>query len=115
MEVDRYLLKLRNTNTPTVLRTVDRKAVTKFYNAFADFLQQYKVPIKTSDQLRIVHLDDPETTVYPESLRPGTPLYTKYTTAVYARLEEDQVLDVNEHQYLGLLTCIAAVGMVIIC
>ena len=38
MEIDRYLLKLRNTNTPTVLRTVDRKAVIKFYNAFADFL-----------------------------------------------------------------------------
>ena len=104
MEIDRYLLKLRNTNTPTVLRTVDRKAVIKFYNAFADFLQQYKVPIKTFDQLRIVHLDDPDTAVYPDTLRPGTPLYTKYTTAVYARLEEDQVLDVNEHQYLGLLT-----------
>jgi hypothetical protein len=103
-EIDRYLLKLRNTNTPTVLRTVDRKAVIKFYNAFADFLQQYKVPIKTFDQLRIVHLDDPDTVVYPDTLCPGTPLYTKYTTAVYARLEEDQVLDVNEHQYLGLLT-----------
>ena len=105
MDIDRYLLKLRNTNTPTtVLRTVDRKAVIKFYNAFADFLQQYKVPIKTFDQLRIVHLDDPATTVYPDSLCPGTPLYTKYTTAVYARLEEDQVLDINEHLYLGLLT-----------
>ena len=68
MDIDRYLLKLRNTNTPTVLRTVDRKAVIKFYNAFADFLQQYKVPIKTFDQLRIVHLDDPATTVYPDSL-----------------------------------------------
>ena len=103
-EIDRYLLKLRNTNTPTVLRTVDRKAVIKFYNAFADFLQQYKVPIKTFDQLRIIHLDDPDIAVYPDTLHPGTPLYTKYTTAVYARLEEDQVLDVNEHQYLGLLT-----------
>ena len=103
-EIDRYLLKLRNTNTPTVLRTVDRTVVIKFYNAFADFLQQYKVPIKTFDQLRIVHLDDPDTTVYPDTLRPGTPLYTKYTTVVYARLEEDQVLDVNEHQYSGLLT-----------
>ena len=73
-EIDQYLLKLRNTNTPTVLRTVDRTAVIKFYNAFADFLQQYKVPIKTFDQLRIVHLDDPDTTVYPDTLRPGTPL-----------------------------------------
>ena len=87
-----------------MLRTVDRKAVIKFYNTFTDFLQQYKVPIKTFDQLRIVHLDDPATTVYPDTLRPGTSLYTKYTTAGYAWLEEDQVLDVNEHQYLGLLT-----------
>ena len=103
-EIDRYLLKLRNTNTPTVLRTVDRKAVIKFYNAFADFLQQYKVPIKTFDQLRIVHLDDPDTAVYPDTLYPGNPLYTKFTTAVFARLEEEQVLDVTEHQYLGLFT-----------
>jgi hypothetical protein len=98
-EIYCYLRKLRNTNTPTVLRTV-----IKFYNSFADFLQQYKVPIKTFDQLRIVHLDDPDTAVYPESLRPGTQFYTKYTTAVYIGLEEDRILDAKEHQYLGLLT-----------
>lgn len=101
---DHYLFKLRNTHTPTVLRSSDRKAVIKFYNAFADFLHQYRVPIKAFDQLRIVHLDDPDTTLYPDTLDPSSQLYTKYTTAIYARLEEDQVLDSSDQRFEGLLS-----------
>jgi hypothetical protein len=102
--MEHYLFKLRNTHTPTVLRSSDRKAVIKFYNAFADFLQLYKVPIKSFDQLRIVHLDDPDTTLYPVTLDPTSPLYQKYTTAIYARLEEDQVLDMSDPRFEGLLS-----------
>ena len=104
VDMEHYLFKLRNTHTPTVLRSSDRKAVIKFYNTFADFLQLYKVPIKSFDQLRIVHLDDPDTTLYPVTLDPTSPLYQKYTTAIYARLEEDQVLDMSDPRFEGLLS-----------
>ena len=103
-DTEHYLFKLRNTHTPTVLRSSDCKAVIKFYSAFADFLQLYKVPIKSFDQLRIVHLDDPDTTSYPNTLDPSTLVYQKCTTAIYARLEEHQVLDMSDPRFEGLLS-----------
>jgi hypothetical protein len=97
------LPRLRATTTPTTLRTRDRKAVVKFYNAFADMLMEYRVPIKTFDQLSIENLEDPLNTIYPESLTTESPWFRKYSAAIYVRLEEDGILDPNEPIYRGIL------------
>ncbi|KAI2511379.1 hypothetical protein MHU86_2990 [Fragilaria crotonensis] len=98
-----HLLKLRSTSTPTQLQTKDRKAVVKFYNAFIDFLKQYRVPIKTFDQIRIEHLEDPAATINPPAMEADLQQYQEYSAAIYARLEEDGVLDPSEPVYRGLL------------
>lgn len=98
------LPRLRSTSTPTQLRTRERKAVIKFYNGFVDFVRQYGVPIKTFDQLQIENLEDPMMTVYPtDRLARDSPVYSKYSAAIYARLEEEGILDPTEPIYRGLL------------
>ncbi|KAI2501046.1 hypothetical protein MHU86_13400 [Fragilaria crotonensis] len=98
------LLRLRAASTPTQLRSRERKAVIKFYNGFVDFVRQYGVPIKTFDQLHIEHLEDPQMTVYPaDMLAAESQVYLRYSAAIYARLEEDGILDPKEPTYSGLL------------
>lgn len=97
------LPRLRATTTPTMLRTRDRKAVVKFYNAFADMLMEYRVPIKTFDQLSIENLEDPSNTIYPDSLTTESPWFRKYSAPIYVRLEEEGILDPNEPIYRGKL------------
>jgi hypothetical protein len=100
---EHLLSRLRSTNLSIQLRTKDRKAIIRFYNGFVDFLQQFQVPITSFDQIRIEHLENPLTTVYPPSITTESPLYSKYSAAIYAKLEEDGVLDSSDPLYCGLL------------
>jgi hypothetical protein len=82
--------RLRSAHNPAHLQSRDHKAVTIFYNAFVDFLQIYRVPIKILDDLCIDMLDDPTETLYPADLKNMDPhLLRLYSAAIYAKLEED--------------------------
>ena len=96
--------RLRSAHNPAHLQSRDHKAVTIFYNAFVDFLQIYRVPIKILDDLRIDMLDDPEETLYPADLKHTDPqLLRSYSAAIYAKLEAEGVLDTQDQLFKGLL------------
>ena len=74
-----------------------------FYNSFVDFHRIYGV-LKRLDELRIDKLDDEKQQLYPSALYNSDPaLLTEYSAAIYARLEEPDVLDMSELSYEGLL------------
>ena len=85
------------------LRGQQRQAVVTWYNSFVDFLKTYRVPIKIFDEFQVHKLDDPAEILYPQSLAGDPHLYDRYSAAIYARLEEDQVLDPENKIYMGLL------------
>ena len=92
------LARLRAATTPNQLRGRDRKSVCGriFYNPFVDFNRIYRIPLKILDDIRLDRLDQEEENVYPTELREKEPqLYDDYISAIYARLEEDGVLDPN--------------------
>jgi hypothetical protein len=98
------LARLRAATTPNQLRGRDRKSVCIFYNSFVDFNRIYRIPLKILDDVRLDRLDDEEENLYPSGLREQEPqLYEDYSSAIYARLEEDGVLDPNDPLYRGLL------------
>ena len=66
-------------------------------------LTEYRVPIKTFDQLSIEDLENPANTIYPDSLTTKSPWYKKYSSAIHVRLEEEGVLDPKESIYQGIL------------
>ncbi|KAI2502314.1 hypothetical protein MHU86_12118 [Fragilaria crotonensis] len=103
-DVDQQISRLRKANTPTHLRGRDRKSVTVFYNSFVDFHKIYRVPFKILDDLRIDKLDDvTQERLHPADLLEDPTLYDRYSSAIYARLEEDGVLDPSDQLYQGLL------------
>ena len=54
--------------------------------------------------MRLDRLDEEDENVYPTGLREQDPqLYDDYSSAIYARLEEDGVLDPQDPLYRGLL------------
>ena len=68
-----------------------------------DFLKTYRVPIKIFDEFHVHKLDDPAEVLYPAMLGDNPHMYDRYSAAIYARLEEDQVLDPDNQVYMGLL------------
>ena len=101
---DFQISQLRKTSTPTRLRGRDQKSVTVFYNSFVDFNKIYQVPLKILDDIRIDRLDDDRETVYPSgTYESDIALHDRYSAAIYARLEEEDVLDPAEPLYVGLL------------
>jgi hypothetical protein len=66
-------------------------------------LKTYRIPIKIFDEFQVHKLDDPDEILYPQSLVGDPHLYDRYSAAIYARLEEDQVLDPDNKIYMGLL------------
>ena len=98
------LARLRAATTPNQLRGRDRKSVCIFYNSFVDFNRIYRIPLKILDDVRLDRLDEEDENVYPTGLREQEPqLYDDYSSAIYARLEEDGVLDPQDPLYRGLL------------
>ena len=98
------IAQLRKASTPTRLRGSDRKSVSVFYNSFVDLLKIYRVPIKILDDIRIDRLGDVRETLYPAELyAQDTELHERYSAAIYARLEEEDVLDPSDRLYEGLL------------
>ena len=98
------LARLRATNTPNQLRGRDRKSVCIFYNSFVDFNRIYRIPLKILDNIRLDRLDqEEETLLYPPGLDHNPQLYDGYSSAIYARLEEEGVLDPTNPLYKGLL------------
>ena len=97
--------RLRTASTPMQLRGRERKAVIIFYNSFVDFLKMYRVPIKIFDVLQVSKLDSTQEMLYPSDLQHEHNAYIRerYSAAIYARLEEDGILDPNEQMYQGLL------------
>jgi hypothetical protein len=85
------------------LRGQQRQAVvTCRYNSFVDFLKAYRVPIKIFDEFHVHKLDDPAELLYPQTLVQDPHMYDRYSAAIYAGLEEDQVLDPENQVYMGL-------------
>lgn len=75
----------------------------KWYNSFVDFLKTYRVPIKIfEEEFQLHKLDNPKEVLYPSTLD-DPHLYDRYSAAIYARLEADDVLDPNNQVYMGLL------------
>ena len=75
-----------------------------FYNCFVDFLKIYRVPIKILDDIRIDRLSDLRETLYPAELyAQDTELHERYSAAIYARLEEEDVLGPTDRLYEGIL------------
>ena len=63
-----------------------------------------RIPLKNLDDIRLDHLDDEDENLFPTGLRDQDPqLYDDYSSAIYARLEEDGVLDPQDPLYKGLL------------
>ena len=94
------LARLRAATTPNQLRGRDRKSICIFYNLFVDFNRIYRIPLKILDDIRLDKLDDEAENVYPTGLREQAPqLYDDYSSAIYARLEEDGVLDPHDPLY----------------
>ena len=104
-EIDLQLSRFpRKANTPTHLRGRERNAVTTFYNAFVDFSKIYRIPFKILDDIRIDKLDDiTQERLHPEDLLHDPVLYNSYSSAIYARLEIETVLDPSDKLYQGLL------------
>ena len=101
---DFQISQLRKTSTPSRIRGRGRKEVTVFYNSFVDFLKIHRVPIKILDEVRIDRLEDEHETLYPMELQISDPaLHHRYSAAIYARLEEEDVLDSTEPLFVGLL------------
>ena len=101
---DFQISQLRKTSTPARIRGRDRKSVTVFYNSFVDFLKIHQVPIKILDDVRIDRLEDEGETLYPMELHDlNLALHHRYSAAIYARLEEEDVLDPMEPLFVGLL------------
>ena len=101
---DFQISQLRKSSTPARIRGRDRKTVTVFYNSFVDFLKIHRVPIKILDDIRIDRLEDERETLYPMELHDSDPgLHHRYSAAIYARLEEEDVLDPMEPLFVGLL------------
>ena len=101
---ENYIARLRKTATPMQLRGQQRQAVVTWYTSFVDFLKTYRVPIKKFDEFQVHKLDDPAEILYPQSLVGDPHMYDpRYSAAIYARLEEDQVLDPDNKIYMGLL------------
>ena len=98
-----YIARLRKTPIPMQLRGQQRQAVVTWYNLFVDFLKTYRVLIKIFDDFQVHNLDDPDEILYPQSLVGYPHMYDRYSAAIYARLEEDQVLDPDNKIYMGLL------------
>ena len=65
----------------------------------------YRVSIKILDDVPIDSLNDERETLYPVGRLYETDpdLHDRYSTAIYARLEEDDVLDSSDKLYMGLL------------
>ena len=60
--------------------------------------------MKILDDVRLNRLDEEDENLYPFGLRDQDPqLYDDYSSAIYARLEEDGVLDPHDPLYRGLL------------
>ena len=97
-----YIARLRKTPTPMQLRGQERQAVVTWYNSFVDFLKTYRVPIKIFEEFQLHKLDDPKEVLYPPTLN-DPHLYDRYSAAIYARLEADDVLDPDNQVYMGLL------------
>jgi hypothetical protein len=97
-----YIARLRKTPTPMQLRGQERHAVVTWYNSFLDFLKTYRVPIKIFEEFQLHKLDDPNKVLYPLTLD-DPHLYDRYSAAIYARLEADDVLDPDNQVYMGLL------------
>ena len=101
---DFQISQLRKSSTPARIRGRDRKSVTVFYNSFVDFLKIHRVPIKILDEVRIDRLEDDNETLYPTEMHDLDPgLHNRYSAAIYARLEEEDVLDSTEPLFVGLL------------
>ena len=111
------LARLRAVTTPNQLQGRDRKSVCIFYKSFVDFKRIYRIPLKILDDIRLDRLDDEDENIYPTGLRDdedeniyptglreqAPQLYEDYSSAIYARLEEDGVLNPQETLYKGLL------------
>ena len=98
------LARLRAATTPSQLRGRDRKSVCIFYNSFVDFNRIYRIPLKILDDIRFDRLDDEDENLYPADLREQDPqLYDDYSSDIYARLEEEGVLDPQDPLYKGML------------
>ena len=98
------LARLRAANTPSELCGRDRKSVCIFYNSFVDFNRIYRISLKILDDIQLDRLDDEEENLYPTGLWEQDPqLYDHYSSAVYARLEEEGVLDPQDPLYKELL------------
>ena len=100
---ENYIARLRKTPTPMQLRGQQRQAVVTWYNSCVDFLKTYRVPIKIFDEFHVHKLDDPAEVLYPQTLAHDPHMYDRYSAAIYARLEEDQVLDPDNQVYMGPL------------
>ena len=100
---DYQIGRLRSTSTPMQLRSRERKAVITFYNSFVDFLKMYRVPIKIFDLLNVHKLDSNHEHLYPSDMEQEYDLRERYSAAIYARLEEDGILDTSDQMYMGLL------------
>jgi hypothetical protein len=86
------------------LRGRDCKAVSVFYNFFVDVHKIYSVPLKILDDICIEKLDDESESLIPLDYADADPsLLERYSVAIYARLEEDGVLDSSDPLYTGLL------------
>jgi hypothetical protein len=102
-EAETYIAQLRKAHTPMQLYGQDRQAVVTWYNLFVDFLKTYRVPIKIFDKLQVSRLEDPDEHIYPRALETDPHLCNRFGAAIYAKLEEDQVLDPDNQLYMGLL------------
>ena len=103
-EIDLQVSRYRKASTPTHLRGRDRQSVTVFYNSFVDFSKIYRIPFKILDDVRIDKLDDvTQERLHPMDLLHNQVLYDCYSSAIYARLEEETVLDSSDKLFKGLL------------
>jgi hypothetical protein len=69
-----------------------------------DFNRIYRIPLKILVDICLDRLDKEDENLYPLGLRETEPqLYDDYSSAIYARLEEDSVLDPHDPLYKGLL------------
>ena len=97
--------RLRNTSTPYHLRGRDHKSVSVFYNLFVDHCCTFRVPLKILDDVNISKLDDDSESLIPDAyMRMDAHLRDSYGAAIYARLEEENVLDPADPLYTGLLS-----------
>lgn len=106
IQLETWNIICSSSGTPIHQRSYDQATLRLLSNFITlsriSFSQLYKVPITSFDQLRIVHLDDPDTTS--RHLGSTLQLYQKYITAICARLEEDQVLIMSDQSFEVLLS-----------